>query len=323
MTLIDKNKEIENLIKNASSIFIMGHKYLDLDAIGSAIGVCEYVKSFNKKATIIINDRRLEAGVKKVLDKMTEAYSIKKSSKIKLKINEKSLLIIVDTNKETLLQDPTIINLFEDIIVIDHHDLKETSIDRGIIVVDEESSSTCEMLVEFLDYNRININEDVATILLAGIVLDTNNYVLKTTTNTFRASYLLTQKGADPNYVQYLLKQDLKKYIARQKVVTNVKIIKNIAISCAKSTLIYRREDLAKIADTLMLFNKIEASFVIGNLDKNTVGISARSIGDIDVGEILEQLNGGGDNHEAGARIENKSIKKVENELRAILKSLV
>ena len=322
MTLIDKNNEINELIQNANSIFIMGHKYLDLDAIGSSIGIYEYVKSQGKSATIVINDRTLEAGVKKVLDKIEGKYKINKSSKVKLKINKKSLLIIVDTNKEYLLQDPMLLDLFDNVIVMDHHDLKESSIDKGLVIVDEESSSTCEMLTEFLDYNKINIDSEVATFLLSGIVLDTNNYVLKTTTNTFRASYLLSQQGADSNYVQYLLKQDLKKYIERQKVVTNVKILKNIAISCAKSTLKYRREDLARIADTLMLFNKIEASFVIAKLDKHTVGISARSIGNINVGEILEHFNGGGDNNEAGARIENKSIKKVEEELKEILKTL-
>lgn len=322
MTLIDKKKEIDKLIAKSSSVFIMGHKYLDLDAIGSAIGMYEYIKTFNKRPTIVINDRKLEPGVKKIIDKMKDLYSINKSKKLKLKINEKSLLIIVDTNKEILLQDSTMLSLFKNVIVIDHHDLKESSISKGMIIVDEEASSTCEMLSDFLEYSKIKINEDVATILLSGIVLDTNNYVLKTTSNTFRASYILTQKGADPSYVQYLLKQNLKDYIARQKVITNVKIIKKIAISCAKSTLVYRREDLAKIADTLLLFNNIEASFVIGNLDKKNVGVSARSIGNIDVGEILEQFNGGGDNHEAGSRIENTSIKKVENELKELLRNI-
>jgi len=322
MTIIDNKKEIESLIKNSSSVFIMGHKYLDLDAIGKVIGVYEYVRYLEKDATIIINDRNLEAGVKKVLDQVEGKYKIKKSSKIKLRIDNKSLLIVVDTNKEKLLQDPLLLDAFENVIVIDHHDLSEKSISNGLIIVDEEASSTCEMITDFLDYNGISIDSEVATILLSGIVLDTNNYVLKTTTNTFRASYLLTQKGADPNNVQYLLKQNLKKYIERQKVVTNAKIIKKVAISCAKSTLTYRREDLARIADTLMLFNNIEASFVIGKLDKNTVGISARSIGNVNVGEVLEHFNGGGDENEAGARIDNKSIKKVEEELKEVLKSL-
>ena len=322
MQIMDKKKEFDKLIDESTSIFIMGHKYLDLDAIGSAIGIYKYIETFNKKPTIIINDRKLEPGVKKIIDRMGDLYSINKGKKIKLKITDKSLLIIVDTNKEQLLQDSELFPYFNNVIVIDHHDLNENSIKKGLIIIDEDSSSTCEMVADFIEESKTYIDEDVATVLLSGIVLDTNNYVLKTTTNTFKASYHLTQKGADPTYVQYLLKQNIKDYIARQKVITNVKIIKNIAISSAKSTITYRREDLAKIADTLLLFNKIEASFVIGKLDKKTTGISARSIGDIDVGKILENFQGGGDNQEAGARIENTSVKKVENQLKELLKAL-
>ena len=321
MKFIDAKNEIDGLIKKSSSIFIMGHKYLDLDAIGSSIGMCEYIKSLNKKSTLIINDRRIEEGVKKVLDKFNGIYKIKRSSKIKLNINDDSLLIVVDTNKQSLLQDENIFDLFKNIIVIDHHDYSESTIKKGLVIIDENASSTCEMVTEFLEKAKIEINEDVATILLSGIVLDTNNFVLKTTKDTFYSAYILTKNGADPNFVQYLLKQNLKKYIARQKVITNAKVFKNIAISIGKSTEQYRREDLARIADTLLLFNKIEASFVIGKLDKRTVGISARSIGNIDVGDVLEALGGGGDLNEAGARIDNTSIKKVEASLREILKN--
>ena len=321
MKLIDKKNEINNLIKKASSIFIMGHKYLDLDAIGSSIGMYEYVKTFNKKATIIINDRRIEAGVKKILDKLDGLYQIKRSNKIKLKINEESLLIIVDTNKQALLQDSNLLDMFKNVLVIDHHDFGESSINKGLMIIDEETSSTCEMIAEFLNDSNVNTNEVVSTALLSGIVLDTNNFVLKTTENTFKAAYILTKNGANPSYVQYLLKQDVKKYIARQKVITNVKVVKNVAISVAKSTEQYRREDLARIADTLLLFNKIEASFVIGKLDKKTIGISARSVGTLDVGELLEKLGGGGNANEAGARIENSTIKKVELNLKELLKN--
>ena len=118
------------------------------------------------------------------------------------------------------------------------------------------------------------------------------------------------------------MKQDLKKYLARQKVVTNVKQIKRIALSNGKANVVYRREDLAKIADTLLVFDKIEASFVIGKLDDKSIGISARSLGRINVGKVLETFNGGGDEFEAGASIKNTTIKKIEEELREIIKKL-
>ena len=320
MELLKYKSKLNNLIDKSSNVLIMGHKYLDLDAISSSIGVYEYVKSRNKKATIIINDIKLEKGVKRALDKLQDLYNIKRSSHINKEINKDSLVIVVDTNKEYLLQDKDLFNSIDNVAVIDHHDPTEYSIKKGLVIIDRDASSTCEMLTDLLNEEKVKINPTIATLLLSGIVLDTNNYVVKTTKNTYRTSYILTEWGACPQDVQSLLKQDIKKYIERQKVITNVKVIQNIALSCGKSSVKYRREDLAKIADTLLQFNKIEASFVIGRLDNHNVGISARSLGNINVGKVLEKFNGGGDENEAGAMIENTTIKKVEEELKKLIK---
>jgi len=322
MELLENKEKLDKYINNSSNVFIMGHRYLDLDALGASIGIYEYVKFKGKKSIIIINDRRIEKGVKKALEDLKSTFTIKRSTHIKNKINNKSLLIVVDTNKDYLLQDSSLLDLFEKVIVIDHHDTNEQSINDGLIIVDRASSSTCEMITDLLDFDKVPISSEVATIILSGIVLDTNNYVIKTTTDTYRTSYLLSKQGADSSRVQFLLKQDLKKYLERQKVVTNVRQIKKIALSNGKSNVIYRREDLAKIADTLLVFDKIEASFVIGKLDDKSIGISSRSLGRINVGKILENFNGGGDEYEAGASIKNTTIKKVEEELKNIIKEL-
>lgn len=322
MEILNYKSKLNKLIKSSSNIFIMGHKFIDLDALGASIGVYEYVKSKNKNATMIINDINFEKGVKRALEKLEGNYSIKRSSKIKKLIDKKSLLIIVDTNKSYLLQDKNLLDDINNVIVIDHHDTNEQSITKGLVIVDRDTSSTCEMLTDLLDKEKIKVNDSVATILLSGIVLDTNNFVVKTTKETYRTSYLLTEWGANPSTVQSLLKQDIKKYVERQKVITNVKQIQNVALSCGISTVKYRREDLAKIADTLLQFDKIEASFVVGRLDKNNVGISARSLGRINVGKILEQFNGGGDENEAGACIESTTIKRIEDQLKDIIKKI-
>ena len=320
MELLKNTEKLNKLIGSCESVYIMGHRNLDLDAIASCTAMYEYVKAFNKKPMIVINDIRHEKGVKKVLEKIKISYKIVKSSKIK--IDNKSLLIIVDTNKEYLLQDRELFNKVQHIAVIDHHDPSDASITKGLVIIDRDTSSTCEMITDLLDKENIKVDSYTATLLLSGIVLDTSNYVIKTTENTFRTSYILTTWGADPRYVQSLLKQDIKSYVARQKVITNVKQIKNIAISFAKSDVIYRREDLAKIADTLLQFDKIEASFVVGKLENESIGISARSLGNINVGKILEEFNGGGDENEAGAAVENSTIKEVEERLKEIIKKI-
>ena len=314
-------KEIKKIIEESSSIYIMGHKYLDLDALGAGIGIYEYAKSLNKKPILIINDKKNEKGVARELEKIANSYNIKRSNKVKPRINDKSVLIIVDTNKKSLLQAPDLLELFKTVLVIDHHETSPDTIKDATLII-EEASSACEMVTNILEQSKTKINSNTATILLSGIVLDTNNYTLKTTAETYRASYILASIGANPNEVQGLLKQNLKDYSERQKVITNAKTYKKIAISTAKSSIYYRREDLAKIADALLQFNNIETTFVIGKLDRTTVGISARSQGNIDAGAVLAQLNGGGNKHEAGSRIENKTIKEVEEELKKLIKDL-
>lgn len=320
MKLLDFKDKINKTIDSSVQVFIMGHKYLDLDALGSAVGFYDYVKSRNKEATIIINDTSLEKGVKKVIDNIKTKYVFKKSTNIKYDSN--SLLIAVDANKDYLFQDPELIDKFDNIIIVDHHDKTSKTVNKGLVIIDESTSSVCEMLTEFLDETKTKISKETATILLSGIVLDTNNFVIKTTKDTYKASYTLACNGADPAYVQYLLKQDFKKYTKSYKVISNAKKIGSVTYSVANVTIKYRREDLARIADTLLQFDKTEASFVVGRLEDDSIGISARSLGRVNVGKLLEKFNGGGDENEAGARIDNINIKKVEIELKNIIKSI-
>ena len=116
----------------------------------------------------------------------------------------------MDTNKEYLLQDKNLLQLVDKVVVIDHHDTGAGSIKSGLLCIDNNTSSTCEMISDLFDKEKIEVNKQVATMLLSGIVLDTNNFVIKTTENTFRNSYLLVKMEASPSKVQYLLKQDLR-----------------------------------------------------------------------------------------------------------------
>ncbi len=322
MKIADQYVKINQIIEKASNVFVVGHKDLDLDAIGGSLAIYNFVHSLNKNVYLIVDDRRMEAGVSKVIKELSNTINFIHSSKAFLLKNNDSLLIIVDTNKDYLMQNPALAKEFPKKIVIDHHEQGEGSIKDGEIIVDTESSSTCEMMTAFLKLNSFTIDSYLATVLLAGIVLDTNNFVLKTDSNTFYYSYYLTTCGADPNKVQYLLKQDLKKYIKRQKMITNVKIINKIAVTRGTQGVLYRREDLAKTADTLLLFNNIEASFVVAKIDKDCVGISARSMGNLHVGQVLSKLGGGGDANEAASKISNTTTNKVEKELINIINHL-
>lgn len=202
-------------------------------------------------------------------------------------------------------------------MIIDHHDLGKTTIKDAFIIQDDEVSSTCEMITELTEFYDVELDPYYATVLLSGIVLDTNNFTLKTSAETYYAAYYLANLGASAKKVQYLLKQDVEEYTERQKLLTDIETInKKIAFTKASPYTIYRREDLAKVADTLLFFNNIEASFVIGKIGKDTIGISARSLGNFNISKILEDLGGGGDDYNGAARFEKTTISKVEQELK-------
>lgn len=313
-------RKIKRIIKRSKNIFIMAHKNLDLDALGACIGVASICDGFHKKNHIIIDDEKNELSVGKVLKELESKYSIIKSAQIPKYHHKRSILIIVDTNKAQLLQNDKVLHYFNQIIILDHHQETEQAISKTTHIINENASSACEIVTNLIEIYHIKLSEKSATYILAGIVLDTNNFVVKTNMKTYQAAYYLAQQGADPIKVQYFLKQDIKEYIMRQKVITEVEVIENkYALSIAPDKLKYKREELAKIADTLLQFNHIEASFVLGNRKDGGVGLSARSVGKVDVGEIAENLGGGGDNHDAAAHILDKTLKEAEEELRKIL----
>ncbi len=317
-------KTIKKMIGKSKKIFLMAHKNLDLDAISSCIAMSYLLKKINKDSYIIIDDTTNELGVEKILHEIDGSYEIITSQKVKEKLHKnkrKNLLIILDTNKKDLVQNKEVLDYFDKKIVIDHHELGKNSIYDGYQIIDVECSSASQMVVQILNEYKVDINSYLATLLLSGIVLDTNNFTLNTNEETFYSAYYLTVFGASIKKVQYLLKQDINHYIEQQKLLTNIEII-NDKIAIAKGTpyAIYRREDLARIAETLLFFNNIELSIVIGKINKNDVGISARSFGNVDVEELMTKLGGGGNKQYGAALIENKKISEVADKVKKELK---
>lgn len=319
-------KTIKKMIKKSKKIFLMAHKNLDLDAISSCIGMSYLLKQLRKDNYIIVDDKTNELGVEKVLHEIDGSYKIITSKELEEKLHKrkkKNLLIIIDTNKKDLLQNKEVLEFFDRKLIIDHHELGKNSIYDGYQIIDTECSSASQMIVQILNEYKVELNSNIATFLLSGIVLDTNNFTLNTNEETFYSAYYLTVYGASNKKVQYLLKQDINHYIEQQKLLTNIEII-NDKIAIAKGTpyAIYRREDLARIAETILFFNNIELSIVIGKINKDDVGVSARSFGSIDVEELMTKLGGGGNKQYGATLIENKNISEVVEKVKKELKNL-
>ena len=320
MSIIKQRNALNKAINNAKTIFLMAHKDLDLDALGSSIGMYLILKGKRKNCYIVVDDITHELGVEKVLRELEGCITIIKSEDIEKYMyprESKNLLMILDTNKPELVQSKELLKKFDKKVVIDHHDLSKTSIKDAIIINDTEVSSTCEMITELIEFYDVEIESYYATVLLAGIVLDTNNFTLKTNPGTYYAAYYLSSLGASAKKVQYLLKQDIEEYTERQKLLAGIETINGrIAITKATPYTIYRREDLARVADTLLFFNNIEASFVIGKIGKDTVGVSARSLGNYEINKILEKIGGGGSDYNGAAKFEDTTISNVEKLLK-------
>lgn len=320
MGILKKRRELNKLIKKSRTIFLMAHKGLDLDALGSCIGLNTILTHKKKSCYIIIDDKNHELGVEKVLKELEGCINIIKSDDIDKYLSpraDRNLLIILDTNNKEIVQSKDLLSKIKKKVVIDHHDISKSTITDALVINDNETSSTCEMITELIEFYDIDIEPYYATVLLSGIVLDTNNFTLKTTNNTYYAAYYLASLGASAKKVQYLLKQDIMDYKERQKLMTGIETINHkVAFTKATPYTIYRKEDLAKVADTLLFFNNIEASFVIGKIGKDTIGISARSFGNYDISTIMSNLGGGGDTYNGAATFSNMTISKVEQLLK-------
>ena len=208
MKIIEERRQLNKRIRRAKVIFLMAHKDLDLDALGSCVGLSLILKQRKKKCYIIIDDKKHELGVEKILRELDGCIPIIKGEDIDEYIypnNKRNLLIVLDKNKTELVQNEDILKKIDEKIIIDHHDLGKTTIKNAFIIADNEVSSTCEMITELTEFYDVEIEPYYATVLLSGIVLDTNNFTLKTSAETYYAAYYLANLGASAKKVQYLL----------------------------------------------------------------------------------------------------------------------
>ena len=306
--------KIEELIRSSSEVFITAHKNIDFDAFGSILGMYYIANKVGKNVHIVIDDESFSNEMKRAISSIKKLDVIPiKYDDIKDKIDSKSLLIVTDVNVSKRLQNIKLLDI-KNKIVIDHHIETENSIQNITYkYIDITSSSACELVLKLINMLNIYIPSEVATIMLAGIYVDTNGFSLKTTKDTHDSASLLYQFGADTNESQYLLKQNFNEYKRIQKLVLNAEFYDDIAVTIGDSK--YLPTDLAKSSDTLLTFNNIEASFTVAKLDDDVVGISARSLGNIDVASIMNKFNGGGHKTDAAAQIKNCKVSDIKEEL--------
>ncbi|HHY05610.1 MAG TPA: hypothetical protein GX532_01340 [Clostridia bacterium] len=290
-------RAFKEMILQASQVVIMGHEMADYDSLGAALGVFKAVRDLGKNAWIIRD------AYNPALDKLMALFPdevkgyLFKSGEVLHKIPEGALLVVVDTHKPSLLPEPNLLTEVAEIVLIDHHRRGEEFIEKATLVyVESYASSTCELVTELLQYmgEEVKIGPEEATALLAGIIVDTKNFVYQTGVRTFAAAAYLRSKGADPTGVQKLLQDDLQTVIQKAEVISRTRLLYGeVAVSVGSIPAADAQLLAAKAADSMLNIAGVNAAFVLCPFEVG-VAISARSNGKINVQTIMEKLAGGG-----------------------------
>ncbi|TQR29273.1 DHH family phosphoesterase [Lysinibacillus sphaericus] len=314
---------LRDLIQDSDQVFVMGHKNPDMDSIGASVGVRKMAQMNDVKGYVIVNFEELNGSVTRLMNEIESKSDFYENfltpEEAAARMTEKSLLVIVDTHKPDLVIESQLLKLAEKVVVIDHHRRSEDFIENPTLVYMEPyASSTAELITELLEYQpkRAKINMLEATALLAGIIVDTKSFTLRTGARTFEAASYLRTNGADTVLVQRLLKEDVDTYIERSKIVQTVKFVKpGIAIAVGEEAKVYDSVLIAQTADILLTMKDVGASFVIAHRSDGKIGISARSLGEVNVQLVMEKLGGGGHLTNAACQVEASSIAGVKKYL--------
>ncbi|MGO4110330.1 DHH family phosphoesterase [Paenibacillus sp. YAF4_2] len=315
---------LRDLIRESGNVVIMGHKMPDMDAIGAAIGVLKAAQMFGKEAFIVLEG--INPAIQKMMELLREDEKFAKrfiTPEQALGITDgRTLAVVVDTHKASMVKEPRILAQTNKIVVIDHHRRGEEFISNAILVYMEPyASSTCELVTELLQYihDRVLLDVREATALLAGITVDTKNFSLRTGARTFDAASFLRRNGADSMMIQRMLKEDLEEYVRKAEIIKHAEVFyEHVAIAVTEPGQKVAQLLIAQSADTLLNMTDIYASFVIGERPDGLIGISARSLGHMNVQVVMERMGGGGHLTNAAAQLEG-TVQEVAVKLKDVL----
>ena len=324
-----KAHAFKELLENKDKVIIMGHKMLDMDAFGAAIGIWRIATHLNKKAYILRSD--VNPSVRPMIEKFKapeypEDLFMSEEKALNSLTND-SLVVVVDVNRPSITEGPSLLKKAKNIVVLDHHRQSSEIITNATLsYVETFASSACEMVSEIVQYisDDIKLKTLEADAMYAGIVIDTQNFNVQTGVRTFEAAAFLKRSGADVTRVRKMFREDAADYLAKAEAIHNAEIYENYyAISeCDSANTASPTLVCAQAANDLLNIKGIKASFVL-TLYNDVIYISARSMDEVNVQPIMEKLGGGGHRSVAGAQIKEGSIEDAKNLVKKVLKELI
>ncbi len=320
---------IRDTMEAADEIFIMGHTREDYDAFGAAVGVALMAKKLDKPVHIVLSNW-LDS-VEKIIELLDKDESYKKifvsANEVTISTALEPLLVVVDTFIPKLVAAPVLLERIKKVVVIDHHRRSENTIKNpAISYLEPGSSSTCEMVTELLMYfdDKIKIGKLAATALYSGIVVDTKNFSVQAGARTFEAAAYLRRSGADPVAVNYLFKSDYETTVSLAKTKAQSEYYEGGLVVSHIAEIIPNVQAIAgQAADSLLRVEGVRMTIILFQMKNDTVGISARSGGDLNVQVIMEKFGGGGHQNVAGAQVKNVPILELKKSVVEIARKYI
>lgn len=326
-----KTEDLLELVKKASNVVIMSHAGMDADAFSSCLALAKIIDTQDKKACMVFDEEFVDQTIKIVYEEIkTEHVRILDymctSKEILPMINDNTLLIIADCQYQHLLMNEKIYKKAKNVAIIDHHRRSNTAIDNYKFLYSQPSaSSTIELILEMLDFiaEEVKISPIEASYMLMGVIVDTSNLMYRTSYRTFNVLSRLQKLGAEMAQAQRYLREDLGEHTKRMEILRNLEIFDGVygIVLCDEKD-IHERQFLAKITDNVIGINGIKAAFCIGKISEKEIGISARSLDEINVQVLMERLGGGGHFNNAATQIKDLTILEVKEMLLAQIRTI-
>lgn len=313
---------LSQLIDDSSKVYVMGHKFSDLDSVGAAVGVCCIARKLNTQCRIVIDQTKTAA--QPLLEKIFKLPEYSKAfltpQEAILHADSHTLLVVVDTNRPDQVEDQALLESCTRVAVIDHHRRAAEYIANATMSFHEPyASSAGELVAELLEelVEQSDILRAEAEALLAGMMLDTKNFTIRTGERTFEAAAFLRRAGADTSEVKKLLQNDMAHTVAKYRILQNAKVYRNgIAIAVQEQP--QERVVAAQAADELLNVAGVDTSIVVYPTESG-VYMSARSIGDVNVQILMEKLGGGGNRASAAVQLKDVELTEAVRQLRAAI----
>ena len=320
MTAISEN------LKSVDRVFIVGHKNLDMDALGSAVGMQLFSSNVLEESYVVYDASQMSPDIRRaieLLDKegVSSLLTLEEASEM---VTRRSLLVMVDHSKTVLTLSKDFYNLFNQTIVIDHHRRDQDFPENAVITyIESGASSASELvteLIQFQNSKKKRLSRIQASVLMGGMMLDTKNFTSRVTSRTFDVASYLRTRGSDSVVIQDISATDFEEYrLVNELILQGQMVQPSILVAQALETKTYDTVVISKAADALLAMSGIEASFVLAKNDQGVISISARSRSRINVQRIMEELGGGGHFNLAAARLTGMSLQEAGDKLKTVI----